>query len=197
MDLLQEKNIKRLKKMAQRHDADFGGTFFQEIVALNVRAFIQVTDTMKSAVQLAEKGGTHRRKKKVAAIKELAMEMQDRQLHRFRRGRTLGHKASDDFENGYLIFANIKRIPDFISRTLKDAGTIHRDGDMEPDSPDDFEDAPMPNMVIGGSLVAGDELDRAGEGEASQMEDMIMRHLFDRKGGEIDDDSDSSSDIDD
>src|SRR5882724_6138933 len=44
LDLLQEKNIKRLKKMAQRRDADFGGSFFQEIVALNVRAFIQATD---------------------------------------------------------------------------------------------------------------------------------------------------------
>jgi hypothetical protein len=193
LDLLQEKNIKRLKKMAQRRDADFGGSFFQEIVALNVRAFIQATDSMNTAVCLTQKGGAHRRTKKMAAMKELATSMQNQQLHRFCEGRTWGYEASDDFEKGYSLL--IKKIPEFISRTLKDAGAIHADGDVDPDMPDNSDDAPMPNMMLHGSLMAGDEIDlEDGDGEARRTEDNIMKILF--EDGEDNSDSDVSSDED-
>lgn len=191
LDLLQEKNIKRLKKMAQRRDADFGGDFFQEIVALNVRAFIQATESMNAAVRLTKKGGAHQRTKKAAAMKELTTEMQDQQLHRFRQGRTLGHKAADDFEKGYLLLT--KKIPEFISRTLKDAGAIHADDDIDSDTPDESNDVPMPNMMVRGFLVAADEIDLEDvEGEVRQMEDKIMKGLF--TGGESSSDSNDSSD---
>ena len=46
MDLLQEKNIKQLKKMSQRQDATFGSDFFQEIIAVNIQAFLESKKTM-------------------------------------------------------------------------------------------------------------------------------------------------------
>jgi hypothetical protein len=48
MDLLQEKHIKQLKKMSQRSDASFGGTFFRDLISYNIRAFLNAIKSMKS-----------------------------------------------------------------------------------------------------------------------------------------------------
>ncbi|GBE80138.1 hypothetical protein SCP_0213410 [Sparassis crispa] len=59
MDLLQEKNIKQLKKMSQRKDNPFGGEFFKNIVAMNIRAFLQAIVSMRDTVRLLRKGSSH------------------------------------------------------------------------------------------------------------------------------------------
>jgi len=46
MDLMQEHNIKQLKKLAERQDATFGGEFFQEVVAMNIRALLKANKTV-------------------------------------------------------------------------------------------------------------------------------------------------------
>lgn len=59
MDLMQEHNIKQLKKQADRRDSTFGGNFFQEVVSMNNRATLQANETICSAVRLGAQGGTH------------------------------------------------------------------------------------------------------------------------------------------
>jgi hypothetical protein len=114
MDLLQEKNVKQLKKMSQWRNTSSGGNFFQEIVALNIRAFLQSMKVMRRVVQLTDHGESHVRTKKEATQKELMWHMDQHGLHKFRAGRTQGHVTQDDLGIGYHCMADTSRIADFI-----------------------------------------------------------------------------------
>ncbi|KAJ7143535.1 hypothetical protein C8R43DRAFT_891527 [Mycena crocata] len=153
MDLLQEKNIKLLKKLSQRRDSSFGAAFYQEIISYNIRALSKSSETMQSAVGISRTGGRHRRAKKEAAMKELGTAMSERQLHKFRAGRDFGHRANDDFEAGYLKLSKGK-VKDFIKRTIADAGNLHGDDDGVDESHSPAQ-VPFPNVVINGVLHCG------------------------------------------
>ncbi|KAK7026542.1 hypothetical protein R3P38DRAFT_2527715 [Favolaschia claudopus] len=165
MDQMQEHNIKLLKKASQRRDASFGDSFYQEIVSYNIRAFVKASETMKAAVGIGKTGGRHKRRKKEAAMKELATAMRERQLHKFRAGRDFGHSASDDFTAGYLKLSGGK-VKEFIKRTLANASNIHAEEDAAEDStsPDRL---PLPNIVIDGLLhcVGDEESDESSDSE--------------------------------
>lgn len=60
MDLMQEKNIKQLKKMSQKRNATFGGTFFKQVIAVNIREYLAAMASTNAFVGLAKRGGTHR-----------------------------------------------------------------------------------------------------------------------------------------
>ncbi|GBE85253.1 hypothetical protein SCP_0704400 [Sparassis crispa] len=165
MDLMQEKNIKQLKKMSQRADVTFGGPFFRDVIALNIRAFLESMASMKAGVRLLDHGGSHRRDQKEAAMKELARHIAEQGLHRFRVGRTSTHAAQDDFEVGYQRLVDGKRIKDFVARTLRDAGAIHGDEDLDtnavasnPDITSGREDSDIPSLpsvLVNGQLIHG------------------------------------------
>ncbi|KAJ7622594.1 hypothetical protein DFH06DRAFT_1105137 [Mycena polygramma] len=154
MDQMQEHNIKLLKKASERRDASFGDPFYQQVVSYNIRAFSKASEMMKFAVGIGKTGGKHKRKKKEAAMRELSRALQERQLHKFRAGRDFGHRASDDFEAGYIKLEG-GRVKKFITRTMADAGNIHADDDGadEPQRPADT--LPLPNVVIDGLLFCG------------------------------------------
>ena len=157
MDLLQEKNIKQLKKMLQCQDTTFGSDFFQEIIAINIQAFLESKKTMQRVFQLSDLSENHIHIKKEASLKELLRNMGESALHKFCAGRTQGHVAQDDLMEGLRCLTDTSPINDFIECTLQDAGAIHdetiQDGISEP-----FRSTPdMPNMLINGSLVLGDE----------------------------------------
>ncbi|KAF5386775.1 hypothetical protein D9615_001662 [Tricholomella constricta] len=169
MDLLQEKNIKQLKKMSQHRDMTFGGKFFREVISINIRHYLNAISAMNRSVKISAKGGVHRQRKRAAALKELTRNMEDQGLHKFCAGRHRGHAARDDFEVGYLKFSDGKKIQEFIERTLRDAGAIHsddgnrandgngnegegRDGHDEGDEAARF----VPSMMVDGRLVLGD-----------------------------------------
>jgi hypothetical protein len=156
LDLLQEKNIKQLKQMAQPRNAAFDGSFFQDVISLNVQAFLDAIASMKTAVRLSKKGGAHRRTEK--NMDDLKRNIEEQGMHKFHAGRTSTHVAKNDFKAGYEILADGKRIKEFIVRTLRDAGAIHRDNDPTNDPVDNTDrDLPMPNMLIDGCLVNGAE----------------------------------------
>jgi len=160
MDLLQEKNIKQLKKMSQRQNATFGGEFFQEIIVLNIRAFLQSMKSMTRIVHLTDRGESHIHTKKEATQRELMWHMEQHQVHKFCAGRTQGHVAQDDFAMGYRRMADSSQIADFINQTLCDAGAIHVEAlDSAEQEHFDNSDTPVtPQMVIGGMLVLADEI---------------------------------------
>ncbi|KAI0309531.1 hypothetical protein OF83DRAFT_1071913 [Amylostereum chailletii] len=166
MDLLQEKNIKRLKQMSQRRDASFGGDFFKNIVALNIRAFLLSTQSMKSAVQLGAKSEVHRSKRCAAALNEGSKKMAAAQIHKFCEGRSAGRRAQDDFATGFQKFKSGTRIQDFIERTIRDAGDLHGADATDVAVDDAVERAEgensqgvLPNMIVDGVLVAADDWD--------------------------------------
>ena len=97
---------------------------------------------------------------------DLARNIEEQGMHKFRAGRTSTHKAQNDFEEGYLILANGKKIKEFVTRTLRDAGAIHGDDDIFDDPVDEMEqELPMPNMLIDGRLVDGAEEPEGADGD--------------------------------
>jgi hypothetical protein len=69
MDLMEEHNIKQLKKLAECCDTTFSGQFFQDVIAMNICALLKANDSIQGAVCLGHQGGSHRQKKKVDAKK--------------------------------------------------------------------------------------------------------------------------------
>ncbi|KAF7983685.1 hypothetical protein HWV62_19613 [Athelia sp. TMB] len=197
MDLMQEHNIKQLKKLAERRDSTFGGTFFQDVVSMNIRATLHANDTIRASVRLGAQGGTHRRRKKLAAEKRLANAMAEHELHKFRTGRTYGHKAKDNFSEGYNMLATGNKIKNFITRTMSDAGAIHDTegtaaGDDEPEEP--IENPPLPGIIIDGKLVTGDTLEEEfGDDDTLdsdlEEEDVAMADLIDDSEGSTEEES--------
>jgi hypothetical protein len=46
MDLMEEHNIKEFKRLAEHQDATFSGEFFQEVVAMNIRALLKANKSI-------------------------------------------------------------------------------------------------------------------------------------------------------
>jgi hypothetical protein len=59
MDLMEEHNIKQLKKLAEHRDATFSGEFFQDVIAMNIRALLKANESIQEAVRLGHQGGLH------------------------------------------------------------------------------------------------------------------------------------------
>lgn len=161
MDLMQEKNIKQLKKMSQKRNATFGGAFFKQVVAVNIREFLAAMTSTNAFVGLVKRGGTHHRVEKTAVTQQLAQTLKERHLHEFCQGRETQQLASDDFDVGQRRLENTNRIKDFVERTILDAGAIH--GVEEEDAPpsgivlNPDSEIEVPHMLIDGQFVVGDE----------------------------------------
>lgn len=180
MDLLQEHLIKELKSMTEDRSAPFGEVFFKEIISCNIRYFLEVKTVLRTAVGLGDKSGSHKQKKKAIALNMLGKAMQEAQLHRYRRGRTLGHVAHDDFAAGNNTLSGSSRIADFVKRTLPvgnvevhnsntqsdddesnkehhDVAEDDEDIDEDQDLNNEFRQIPLPNMWQDGELILGDD----------------------------------------
>lgn len=167
MDLMQEKNIKQLKKMSQKRNAMFGGTFFKQIVAVNIREYLEAIGRTNAFVGLVKRGSSHRRTEKPAVARQFARTLDERHLHKFCPGRETQHLAADNFDIGQQRLENTSRIRDFVERTILDAGAIHTSEDEVSHTGDiTLNPTPveLPNMLVDGELVIVDEeiLDDAG-----------------------------------
>ncbi|KAI0082974.1 hypothetical protein BDY19DRAFT_901160 [Irpex rosettiformis] len=180
MDLMMEHNINLLKRMSGQRDIPFTATFFKEVISLNIRYFLEVKESLRMAVGLGYQGGKHAKKKKQVAMKHLRRTMQEHQLHRFRRQRTYGFKAQDDFAEGLDRFTSTTRISDFVKRTLADDGDLNGDDDNEENEPlEPGEErhwsnmqVPLPNIWQDGELVSTDVNDD-GDGDSDEESDGI------------------------
>ncbi|KZV59150.1 hypothetical protein PENSPDRAFT_595952 [Peniophora sp. CONT] len=168
-DLLVEKHIKQLKKLAQRSDKTFGSFFFRRVVALNVRHLIDGTARLRAAVGLRPRTQLHRRKQQDTAMNELQRKFNEHKTHLFRPGRAYGFRAADNLAVGFnkLAADDEKRIRDFIDRTCREFGigtfashqppsTDEENGEDEDDGAERFQDI-QPNRMENGVLRLGDE----------------------------------------
>ncbi|KAJ7588078.1 hypothetical protein C8J56DRAFT_785967 [Mycena floridula] len=162
MDLLQEHNIKQLKKMAERRNAEFNDPFFRDIISYNIRAFLEIIDSMKTSAQLNATSKLHTQKKKVSTLKSILRSNKDTSVHKFCAGRDLGHLAQDDFQAGHIMLGEGKKLKEFLDRTARDMGNIY-EGDgaeqaeevIEEEQDDDDQGPPLRNMMLDGRLVSG------------------------------------------
>lgn len=164
MDLMLEHNIRLLKAFSGRRDTPFDATFFKEIVSLNIRYFLGVKESLRTATRLNATGGRHQAKKKTVAMRHLQAAMKEKELHRFRPGRTYGFKAQDDFDIGFDRFASSSRIADFVRRTLADGCDLHDGEDTTADCDESMEErnqtsVPLPNTWQNGELIPGEDSD--------------------------------------
>ncbi|GJE92463.1 hypothetical protein PsYK624_086170 [Phanerochaete sordida] len=185
LDLLQEHGNRQLKKLTNDRAAPFGSAHFKNIISYNIRYLLDVKDSLRDTLGLSSRSGSHKRKKKMVAMRRVSALMRERELHRFRQGRSLSPLAQDDFENGYRIFARTTRLRDFTTRTALDSVHVHDGGNdvemedgtgtetAEGDVNDDDEAAapPMPNMWLDGRLVQ-DEDDSGSDDEGDEDEEV-------------------------
>lgn len=184
MDLLMEHNINLLKKMSGRHTASFTSQFFKETVSLNIRHFLDVKESLRVAVRIGARNGTHKKKKKRTAMEHLARTMRENELHRFRAGRTYNFAAQDDFQMGWDRFARTTRISDFIERTLADSIDLHEPASAESQAADDTQcstddnsshpidsdaEVPLPHVWVDGQLIQG--VDEYSESDVEEEEE--------------------------
>ena len=71
MDLMEEHNIKQLKKLAEHCDATFSGEFFKDVIAMNICALLKANETIREAVHLGHQGVHIVRKKRWAPKSDL------------------------------------------------------------------------------------------------------------------------------
>ncbi|GBE80139.1 hypothetical protein SCP_0213420 [Sparassis crispa] len=104
------------------------------------------------------------------------------------------HPAKDDFAMGYERLADGKRIKDFITRTVRDAGAIHGDEELTtdqtvegvgPDVMHDASDAPLPNILFNGQLLEGSSDSADEDGILSVLDDSdVSTSDSESEGGE-------------
>ncbi|KAI0693209.1 hypothetical protein BC835DRAFT_1491070 [Cytidiella melzeri] len=160
MDLMQEHNINLLKSMSGSRSSPFADPFFKEVISLNIHNFLDIKESLRTAVGIGAKSGSHKQKKKAVALRHLRNTMREHELHKFRASRTFGFMAQDDFAAGYDRFDYTSRIEDFVQRTLADMGNLH--GVEEVDNEDALEadfDAPRPSIWQDGELVLGTDVE--------------------------------------
>lgn len=167
-DLLPEKQINQLKKMAQRSDQTFGSFFFRRIVALNVRHLIDGTARLRTALGLSPRTQAHRRKQQDAAMNQLQRRFEEHKTHLFCPGRAYGFYAADNLAGGFnkLYADKEKRIRDFVDRTCREFGrpTVHssqppppeEEGEDEEEGVGRFRDV-RPNRMVNSVVQLGDE----------------------------------------
>jgi hypothetical protein len=172
-DLMQEHNIRLLKKMAQRRDAEFRGHFFSEVISRNIRAFINLKRFLPESVGLKKMSEMHgtARTKTIARVLENAHKSHS--PHIFRAGRSFGFKARDDFSRGFQLLREGK-LDVFVKRTTQDPLAVQGDSDTdcgELDLTEEEEDS-VPRQTVfptvfsdEGALVVDDLSDEGNDSE--------------------------------
>ncbi|KAG8695907.1 hypothetical protein FRC08_007495 [Ceratobasidium sp. 394] len=174
MDLMQEHNIRELKEKSQRHDEDFNGRFFKDIVSRNIRWFTRIKSVVNKSVGLQDRSSVHGSAKKHGTAEQLRAALERNRTHYFVPGRSYGWVAQDDFMAGFT------HLPDKLARFLHRSTRAGPNDDPEAsnDVAEDAGDAedtgaapdelgglneqggvPLPAMVIEGRFIAGDALD--------------------------------------
>lgn len=176
-DLMQEHNVRLLKKMAQRRDAEFGGPFFSEIIARNIRAFMSLKRFLPDSLRLGKMSETHGTAKALTVSRMVDDASKLHAPHIFRAGRSFGFKARDDYQAGYRLLLGGK-LDAFLQRTIRDPLAVQGTDDSDCgtlDLPEEEEDR-LPRQPVYPAIVSEDgnlmslEENRVEEDEESEAD---------------------------
>jgi len=115
-DLLQEHYNRWLEDMVQKRGGDFDDKFYRQTLSPNVEHFLRIKEEIENAFGLKARGKTHTSPHLRDELRLLLTLYNEENLHLFCSGRSLGHAAVNQFNEGYKKLRNGK-LEDFIDKT--------------------------------------------------------------------------------
>ena len=122
-DLLQEHYNRWLEDMVKKCGGDFDDKFYRSTLAPNVDHFLRIKEEIENAFELANRGKTHTSPHLRDELRVLLALYKEENLHLFCAGRTLGHAALNQLDQGYDRLQKGK-LDNFISKTTAYADVI-------------------------------------------------------------------------
>ncbi|KAJ6586290.1 hypothetical protein DFH09DRAFT_1075250 [Mycena vulgaris] len=100
-DLMQEWNNRWLTQISGQRGGDFDDKFYRKMIAPNVLHFLQIKEDIESAFELKRRSKSHTSPHLRDETKILLQLYREEELHSFRSGRSMGHAAVNQFDQGY------------------------------------------------------------------------------------------------
>ena len=100
-DLLQEHYNRWLEDMVKKRGGDFDDKFYRHTLSPNVDHFLRIKEEIENAFSLRSRGKTHTSPHLRDELCVLLALYKEEYLHLFCTGRTLGHAAINQFNEGY------------------------------------------------------------------------------------------------
>ncbi|KZV86613.1 hypothetical protein EXIGLDRAFT_840603 [Exidia glandulosa HHB12029] len=101
LDLMLERLIRMLKKLADRRDTTFGADFYRRVVSPNIRGLLRVKDDLRAALGIGPRSKRHGSQNDSAVQVALALFNTEHHLPHFCEGRGDGTTARNDFQTGH------------------------------------------------------------------------------------------------
>ena len=115
-DLLQEHYNRWLEDMIKKRGGNFDDKFYRQTLSPNVEHFLRIKEEIEDAFDLKIRGKTHTSPHLRDELRLLLALYHEENVHLFCTGRTLGHAAVNQFDEGYSKLRNGK-LKDFIHKT--------------------------------------------------------------------------------
>ena len=122
-DLLQEHYNRWLEDMVKKRGGDFDDKFYHHTLSPNVDHFLWIKEEIENAFSLRSCGKTHTSPHLRDELRVLLALYKEEHLHLFCTGRTLGHAAINQFNEGYTRL-DTGKLDDFISKSTAYADVI-------------------------------------------------------------------------
>ena len=115
-DLLQEHYNRWLEDMVKKRGGDFDDKFYRQTISPNVEHFLRIKEEIENAFDLKLRGKTHTSPHLCDELRLLLTLYKEENLHLFCAGRSLGHAAVNQFDEGYNKLRSGK-LKEFIYKT--------------------------------------------------------------------------------
>ncbi|THU88976.1 hypothetical protein K435DRAFT_865755 [Dendrothele bispora CBS 962.96] len=101
-DLLQEHYNRWLEELLKKSNGSFDDSFLRKVLSPNVEFFLRLKEEFETSVGLHHRSKSHTSPHLRAEYQQLLTMYQEEKLHIFRKGRSMGHSATDLFDKGVL-----------------------------------------------------------------------------------------------
>ena len=172
LDLLQEHLNFWIKVFFNSRNSDFGSSFLQKVVSLNIPDFSQFRMHLEDAMGMVPVSGYHFKPSTKGDIITLANRHDMDNIFTFHPGRTQSFQAKDVFAIGIEKLGQTSLIKDFLTRT-SETGGILGSGTVDIDE-EDVSDGGMVGGMEGGLDGGVDELDDAALDEFEGPNDLLQ-----------------------
>ncbi|THU99509.1 hypothetical protein K435DRAFT_939012 [Dendrothele bispora CBS 962.96] len=99
-DLLQEHYNRWLEELLKKSNGDFDNQFLRKVISPNVEFFLRLKEEFETALGLHHRSKSHTSPHLRAEYQQLLTMYREDKLHVFQKGRSMGHAATDLFNEG-------------------------------------------------------------------------------------------------